>query len=265
MTDMKMPKIGFGTWRLEEGEQTVRAVSQALKAGYRLIDTARLYGNEKSVGRAVNSGIVPREEVFVTTKLWPNDFGYDHTLAAFEESLQKLLMDYVDLYLIHWPGDNERVRHESWRAMVEINGLGTAKSIGVSNFDVEQLERLIDVSGVKPSVNQIEFHPFIYRDQAPILDFCKQHGIIVEAYSPLARASQLSNKTITDIARAHHKTPAQVLLGWAMAHGTVPIPKSSDPGRIKENFDVFDFELKQAEIKALNSLSTGKSVIAGRS
>lgn len=259
----KMPAIGFGTWKLSAGRETSTAVEAALKSGYRLIDTAKLYDNEASVGQAVRGSSLAREEIFVTTKLWQTDFGYDNTMTAFDESLEQLGLEYVDLYLIHWPGDDEVARHESWRALVEINGLGTAKSVGVSNFNVEQLERLIAQSRQPPAVNQIEFHPFIYDKQAPIVQYCQEKGIVVEAYSPLARASQLGNPVLTEVAKRHSKQPAQVLLRWAIQHGTVPIPKSAQPDRIKQNLDVFDFEISKAEMAQIDGLASSRSVIVG--
>jgi diketogulonate reductase-like aldo/keto reductase len=259
--DLEIPAIGFGTWKLSAGREAEQSVAAALKAGYKLIDTAKIYGNEKSVGRAINDSELPRDEIFVTTKLWTSDFGYESALVGFNQSLDELQLDYVDLYLIHWPGNDERARHESWRALIEINGLGSAKSIGVSNFSSSQLKSLIDDSGVTPAVNQIEFHPLIYEQQADTLAYCKQQGIVVEAYSPLARAGALEHKAVVPIAKAHKKSPAQVLLRWAIQHVTVPIPKSSNSERIKDNLDVFDFELSATDMEKLDSISTGESVI----
>jgi diketogulonate reductase-like aldo/keto reductase len=270
MQDLKLndgniiPPIGFGTWRLAEGNETVEAVSQAIKTGYRLIDTAKLYANEKSVGQAARDCGVAREQLFITTKLWPDDFGYDNTMVAFDASLERLGLDYVDLYLIHSPRDDESARHDSWRALIEIKGLGTAKSIGVSNFNSQQLEKLIAAHGEAPAVNQIEFHPYMYQRQLDTLKFCQQNNILIEAYSPLARAQDLDSPVITKIAGQHGKLPAQVLLRWAIQHGTVPIPKSANEGRIKENFDVFDFELSADEMTNINGLSNDHSVISGR-
>lgn len=177
-------------------------------------------------------------------------------MVALDESLERLGLDYVDLYLIHWPGDAVTARHESWRALTEINGLGTAKIIGVSNFDERQLRELIEASGVTPAVNQIEFHPFLYQKQQSTVEFCAAQRIVVEAYSPLAQASALRDKTAVAIAEKLHKTPAQVLLRWAIQHGTVPIPKSGQPSRIKQNLAVFDFELGEAEMARLNQLGS---------
>jgi diketogulonate reductase-like aldo/keto reductase len=250
-----MPVFGFGTWHLVEGTETIEAVKEALDAGYRLIDTAKVYGNEYSVGRAIRQSHVPREQIFVTTKLWPSDFGYDNTLRAFDDSLDRLGLEYIDLYLIHWPRDDSYKRQESWRALIEIYKQKLAKSIGVSNYRVEHLVEAMK-SDVPPAVNQIEFHPYIYEEQLPILDFCKKKGIVVEAYSPLARGHGLDSITLRDVQERTGRTPAQILLRWAIQHGTVPIPKSAHPERIRENFEVFDFELSSEDMKRLDDLSS---------
>jgi len=252
---MEIPKIGFGTWKLAEGKEARTAVAAAIDAGYRLIDTAKLYGNETSVGEAIHDSGVPREELFVTTKLWRSDFGFDNTMVAFDESLDRLGLEYVDLYLIHWPGDDVHIRHESWRALIEIHGLGTAKNIGVSNFDVEQLKLLIDEFGVMPYANQIEFHPFVYENQVPILDYCREQGIVVEAYSPLAHSRDLENKLLTEIAKKHGKSPAQVMLRWCIEQGLIVLPKSVTPSRIAENIDIFDFALDEEDKQRLTGLN----------
>ncbi len=253
---VKMPSFGFGTWNLAEGEEVINSVSEALNAGYRLIDTARIYSNERGVGQAVRKSIVPREEIFVTTKLWPGDFGFDSALQAFDESLNRLRLEYIDLYLVHWPGHDANRRQESWRALTEINGKGLTKSIGVSNYMVEHLEELLETSNVVPAVNQIEFHPYIYNEQRPVLEFCQQHKIVIEAYSPLTQGRGLDSITVRDIAERMDRTPAQVVLRWAIQHGTVPIPKSATPERIRENIEVFDFELSAEDMKTLDELSS---------
>ena len=253
-----IPAFGFGTWNLADGDEVFVAVSEALKAGYRLIDTAKVYGNERGVGEAIRKSAVPREEVFVTTKLWPSDFGYENALAAFEESLDRLGLEYIDLYLIHWQGRDKDRRQESWRALVDIYRQGQAKSIGVSNYMVEHLEEVLATSDTVPAVNQIEFHPFIYSQQVPLIDFCKKHSITVEAYSPLAMGRHMKNETIEAIAKSHDKSVAQIMLRWAVGHDTVPIPKSSHPDRIIENLDVFDFELSKEEMRVMNEIDGGK-------
>lgn len=251
----RMPAIGFGTWQVH-GDTATEAVKTALEAGYRLIDTAKVYGNEVEVGEAVRSSGVPRNHIFVTTKLWTRDFGYESALEAFDESNERLNLGYIDLYLIHWPGTE--LRHDSWRAMVEIYERGDAKAIGVSNYEVKHLQELLERSGLEPAVNQIEFHPFIYHKQAPILAFCKKHNIIVEAYSPLAMGRHMKDRLISAIAKKTSKTNAQIMLRWAIQHGTVPIPKSAHQQRIKGNLDVFDFELSKQEMQALDGLGSGK-------
>lgn len=249
-----MPQIGFGTWQIENGDQARAAVAEALAAGYRLIDTAKIYGNEESVGEAFGASGLPREEVFITTKLWNSDHGYANAHAAFEASLRSLGLDYVDLYLIHWPTDDARGRQESWRGLCEIHKQGWAKSIGVSNFTVEHLQGILDISNVVPAVNQILFHPFTYKEQRDLLEFCRQYGIIVQAYSPLARGRDMDHPTITAIAEKYRKSPAQIMLRWAIQHGTVPIPKSSSPERMRENLDIFNFELSAEDIEAMDNL-----------
>ena len=250
---IKMPGFGFGTWNLT-GEECVEATGEALRVGYRLLDTARIYGNEREVGEAIRKSSVPREDVFLTTKLWPNDFGYENVLRAFDESLERLGLEYIDLYLIHWPRSDKQKRQESWRALQELAKQGLAKSIGVSNYNIEHLEEAM-ASGTTPAVNQIEFHPYIYEEQRPILEFCKKRGIVVEAYSPLSQGHGLNSITVRDISERTGKTPAQVLLRWAIQHGTIPIPKSTHPERIKENFLVFDFELSADDMNMLDDLS----------
>lgn len=245
--------IGFGTWQLAEDEEVEQAVGMALKTGYRLIDTAKIYGNEYGVGAAVRASDIPREEVFVTTKLWNSDHGYDSALEAFKESMRNLNLGYIDLYLIHWPATH--LRHEAWRALAEIYKSGQAKAVGVANYDLEHLEELLKRSSLVPAVDQIPFNPFVYKKQAPILEFCRAHSILVEAYSPLTLGRRIDDPTISLVAEKIGRTNAQVMLRWAIQHGTVPIPKSSHPNRIRENFEVFDFELSDNEMQSLNELS----------
>jgi diketogulonate reductase-like aldo/keto reductase len=253
----KIPAIGFGTWEVTPSD-TVRAVKGALTAGYRLIDTAKIYGNEKEVGEVVRHSDVPREELFVTTKLWNEDQGYTRTRRAFVTSMEKLGLDYLDLYLIHWPATTRRA--DSWRAMAEMNDEGIVRAIGVSNFTVRHLEELKSDSMPIPQVNQVEFHPFIYEQQKELLDYCKQHDILIEAYSPLSRAVKLDNEVINQIATGANKTPSQIILRWCVQHGVVPLPRSTNPDHIKENIAVFDFELSEEDMVALNNLSDGHRV-----
>ncbi|MDB5164031.1 MAG: putative reductase [Candidatus Saccharibacteria bacterium] len=247
-----IPAIGFGTWQILLNGKAKNAVAEALKAGYRLIDTAKIYGNEKGVGQAIRESGIPREEIFLTTKLWNSDQGYDSAIDAFDDSLARLGFSYIDLYLIHWPATERR--HDAWRALQDIYKVGRAKAIGVSNYMVEHLEEVLGESEVVPAVNQIEFHPFVYRRQQPILAFCKAHNIVVEAYSPLARGSHLNHPSITEVAKKVGKSNAQVMLRWAIQHDTIPIPKSTNPDRIRENLAVFDFELAKEDMQRLNNL-----------
>lgn len=247
-----IPQIGFGTWKIPDGEPVITAVRSAIQAGYRLIDTAMIYNNEIGVGEGIRLSGVPREEIFLTTKLWNEDQGYETTLRAFDESLKRLGVNYVDLYLMHWPIPHKR--NETWRAMQEIYTSGRARSIGVSNFLVRHLEELLQHTEVVPAVNQVEFHPFLYDQQSEILLYCKQKGITLEAYSPLAHAHKLEDPIITEVAAKYNKTNAQVLLRWAIQKGGVAIPKSTNEKRMKENISVFDFKLEEGDIKKLDSL-----------
>lgn len=254
-TGADIPAIGFGTWQILLNKKTRRMVSEALDAGYRLIDTAMVYGNEKGVGEAVRTSAVPRADIFVTTKLWNFDQGYEQAIDAFDTSLARLGLEYIDLYLIHWPVPGKRL--ESWRALEDIYKVGRAKAIGVSNYTIRHLEELLRDSSITPAVNQIEFHPYIFDEQKPLLDFCQKQGIVVEAYSPLAHAANMEDPVIKDIAEETGRTYAQVLLRWAFQHNTIPLPKSSNIGRVRQNLDIFDFKLDDAQMKRLNGLSNG--------
>ena len=249
----QLPVLGLGVWQAGTGPRVLRAVSAALETGYRLIDTAKLYGNEAEVGEAVRRGPVPRDQVFVTTKLWNDDHGRLKARRAFDASLHRLGLDYLDLYLIHWPVAGERI--ETWKALVEIAREGRCRSIGVSNFTIEHLEELAQASDVVPAVNQVELHPFLF--QRELIDYCRQHGIQVQAYSPLARANYLEEPALHAVGQAHRRSPAQVMLRWSMQHGLSAIPKSTDPVRIRENASIFDFELSEGEMARLDALSSG--------
>jgi diketogulonate reductase-like aldo/keto reductase len=257
-TQQKVPVIGFGTWEITPDKEAKAAVAAALEAGYRIIDTARIYGNEKGVGEAIRESGLPREDIVVTTKLWNDDQGYDSTLKAFDKSLERLGLDYVDLYLIHWPAT--RKRHESWNAMEKLFKDGSVKAAGVCNYTVEHLEELMSRSSLVPAVNQVEFHPFIYAQQLDLLDFCETEGIMLEAYSPLSRISSEGNKAISDIATRYSKSPQQLVLRWCIAHGTLPLPRSTNPDHIESNFDVFDFKINENDLRTLDSLSDGGRV-----
>jgi diketogulonate reductase-like aldo/keto reductase len=249
--DAVMPGIGFGTWNLT-GREVGKSVSEAFRAGYRLIDTAKIYGNEEEVGKAIKSSRIRREEIFITTKLWPGDF--DMAREAFETSLDKLGLDYIDLYLIHWPRDDVEKRHRVWEILNEIYDEGLAKAIGVSNFKAEQLKQLLRDSELVPAVNQIEFHPFIYQDQIEALRFCQQERIAVEAYSPLAQGYSMDAPEITRVSEKLGKTNAQVMIRWAIQHDTIPIPRSHNPEHIKSNFEVSDYEIPDEDMKVLDSV-----------
>jgi diketogulonate reductase-like aldo/keto reductase len=258
-TGTTMPAIGFGTWQLEAGKIAQSSVEAALEVGYRLIDTAKIYGNEESVGRAIKNSGLKRGDIFVTTKLWQGDLGYDSALKAFDESLQKLGLDYLDLYLIHWPGDDKQKRFESWKALTEIHQKDRAKAVGVSNFTTRHLKQLAEVSKLTPAVNQVEFHPFMYQQQKELLGYCQDNDIVFEAYSPLARG-MLNDNLLTKIGEKYSKTASQVMLRWAIQQGTLPLPRSKNPDHIKENFNVFNFELSTKDMEDINSINqTGRT------
>jgi 2,5-diketo-D-gluconate reductase A len=249
-----MPQLGFGVFQVPD-EETTAAVAGALRAGYRSIDTAAIYGNERGVGRALADSGIARDELFVTTKLWNSEQGYDTTLAAFDASLDKLGLDHVDLYLIHWPTPARDLYLDTWRALEKLYADGRTRAIGVSNFQPAHLERLLGAASVVPAVNQIELHPGL--QQAELREFHARHGIVTEAWSPLAQGAVLKDDAVTEIAAEHGKSPAQVVLRWHLQIGNVVIPKSVTETRIRENFDVFDFELGPQEIDALTALDRG--------
>jgi len=244
-----MPLLGLGTFRAE-GKETVMAVKEALALGYRHIDTAMMYRNEKEVGRAIHESGVDRSEIFLTTKLASHEQGYRETWQAVEASLDNLGLDYLDLYLIHWPV--ESLMHDTWKAMREIAHKGLSRSVGVSNFTIRLLEELKTKSDFIPAVNQVEFHPFLYQQE--LLGYCRNAGIQLEAYSPLTRGRKLDDPRLVELAKKHHKTSAQILLRWNLEHGVVTIPKSVTPSRILENAALFDFALDQEEMAILNGM-----------
>jgi diketogulonate reductase-like aldo/keto reductase len=248
-----IPQVGLGVWQTAAGATTRAAVLASLKVGYRHVDTARIYGNEADVGEAIRDSGVPRAEIFVTTKLWNEDQGYDRALRAFDASLERLGLDYVDLYLLHWPVQGKRL--ESWRALEKLFAEKRARSIGVSNFMVPHLEELLGSAKVVPAVNQIELHPFLQRRDTVAL--CRKAGIVVEAYSPLTRGRRLDDPAVVGIARRIGRSPAQVLLRWGLQHEWVVLPKSTRAERIAENGSIFDFTLDAAAIKALDGLEAG--------
>ncbi len=250
-----MPQLGFGVWQVENDE-AFTTVGQALDAGYRSIDTAAIYGNEEGTGKALAASGIPRDELFVTTKLWNAEQGHDSTLRAFDASLAKLGLEYVDLYLIHWPLPSKDLYVETYRAFEKIYAEGRAKAIGVSNFLPGHLERLMGETSVVPAVNQIELHPQL--SQAESRAFHARHNIVTEAWSPLGQGrGLLENPAIAELAAKHGRTPAQVVLRWHLQLGNVVIPKSVTPSRIAENIDVFGFELDDEDLATLARLDTG--------
>jgi methylglyoxal/glyoxal reductase len=248
---VEIPYLGLGVYQSPPGEITLRAVKYALKIGYRQIDTAELYGNEKDVGRALRESGIRREDVFITTKVWNSHQGYDSTLYACEGSLGRLGLSYVDLYLIHWPVQG--LGDETWRAMIKLLHQGKARAIGVSNYSIRELNELLEKSDIVPAVNQVEFHPFLYQEE--LLRFCKNNNIQLEAYSPLTRGKRLNHPKILELAKKYNKTPAQVLIRWSLQHNVIVIPKSIHEARIKENSQVFDFQLEPKDMKLLDSLN----------
>jgi len=251
----KMPIVGLGVYQTKPGKDTFNSVKWSLQAGYRLVDTAALYGNEADVGRAVKESGIPRSEIFVATKLWDPDHGYDEAVEAFEGSLENLGLDYVDLYLIHSPNTGKLV--ETWDALVAMQRKGKIRSIGVSNFGKKHIEALRKHGRPLPAVNQIELHPLNYRNRASLLDYCKENGILVQAYGSLfaGQTEWLKAPQVTSAVKAHPgKTPAQVLLRWALQMGIQVIPKSVKHKRIEENLKFLDFELSESEMAALSGM-----------
>lgn len=249
-----VPSLGFGVYKISPAD-TEQAVRTALAAGYRHIDTAALYGNEREVGRAVTTSGLPRDELYVVTKLWNADQGYDSTLVAFDKSMDRLGLDTLDLYLIHWPLPARGKFVESFRALAHLRDQGRIRSIGVSNFSPEHLKMLIDGTGIVPVVNQVELHPRF--SQAELREVHARLGIATEAWAPLGRGSLLEHPTVTKVAQRYGKTPAQVLIRWHIQLGNIVIPKSVHPERIVSNSEVFDFELGTAEMTAISSLDDG--------
>ncbi|HLQ71254.1 MAG TPA: aldo/keto reductase [Bacillota bacterium] len=255
---LRMPQLGFGVWKVPDKEVT-DAVLTAIDAGYRSIDTAKVYGNEVGVGKAIQSSKVPREDLFITTKLWNADQGYESTLEAFDESLEKLGLDYVDLYLIHWPTPEYDTYVESYKALEKLYHDGRVKAIGVCNFNINHLERIMEECEVKPVLNQVECHPYLQQTELKV--FCKEHRIYIEAYSPLMNGRDvLADKVITEIAAKYNKTAAQVILRWHLQSESIVIPKSVTPSRMKENVDVFDFELSEFDMNEIAALDKGERI-----
>ena len=254
---VRMPWLGLGVYKVQEGEEVIRSVRTALEIGYRHIDTAAFYENEEGVGQAIRESGIRREEIFVTTKVWNSDQGYESTLKAFHTSLKKLGFDYIDLYLVHWPV-KEKYK-ETYKALEKLYKDGFVRAIGVSNFQIHHLEDIFADCEIKPMVNQVEFHPRL--TQKELLAFCKQHQIQLEAWSPLMRGGELLNEpTLVDIAQKYNKTPAQVILRWDLQHAVVTIPKSVTPQRIAQNANIFDFTLTKEEMDAIDALNENRRI-----
>jgi len=252
---VEMPWIGFGVFQIPPGDQTYRSVTMALEEGYRAVDTASVYQNEEDVGKAIRDSGLSSGEIFLTTKVWNDDQGYESTLKAFDASRKRLGLE-VDLYLVHWPVKGKF--KETYRALEKLYQDGEVRAIGVSNFLVHHLEELLKDAQIKPAVNQVEFHPFLLQPQ--LLEYCKKQNIQLEAWSPLTRGRYLSNPVIQEIARVHGKSPAQVLIRWDLQHEVITLPRSTKKDHIREDISVFDFELTDEEMKRLDSLDSGTRV-----
>ena len=250
---ISMPGFGLGVFKVGDGTPVINAVRSALRHGYRSIDTAAVYGNEEGVGIAVRESGVDRKKLFLTSKLWNADQGYDSTLSAFERSLERLGTDYLDLYLIHWPVAGRFI--DTWRAMTELYRHGRVRAIGVSNFQIHHLRTLLEASDIVPAVNQVELHPLL--NQRELRDFCMLNNIVVEAWSPLMKGN-LDLPLFAKLAKEHQKTPAQIVLRWHIQHGIVVIPKSVHDHRIRENAEVFDFTLTSDQMEAIDALDEGR-------
>jgi len=248
-----MPWLGLGVWKVTKEGEAQRAIRAAVEAGYRSIDTAKIYGNEAAVGEAIRTCGVGREELFVTTKIWNEDQGYDRTLAAFEESRERLGLDVIDLLLIHWPGKDKYI--DTWRAFEKLYNDGRVRAIGVSNFQVHHLRKLAEAATITPMVNQVEFHPLLTQNE--LRAYCAEHGIQLEAWSPLMQGN-LDHPVLKEIGEKYGKSPAQVILRWDLQHGVVTIPKSVTPSRIAENGNIFDFVLSDEEVARIDALNENR-------
>ncbi len=248
---VKMPWVGLGVFKVTDGDEVIQSVKAAIKNGYTSIDTAAIYKNEEGVGQAIKESGVPREELFITSKLWNSEQGYESTLKAFESSMEKLGLDYLDLYLIHWPGKDKY--KETWKAFEKLYKEGRIRAIGVSNFQIHHLEDLIASAEIKPMVNQVEFHPHL--TQKELKAYCEKEGIQLEAWSPLKQGQLLNEPVLQEIAEKYNKSVAQVILRWDIQQGVVTIPKSVKEHRIIENADIFDFELTAEEMDRIDGLN----------
>ena len=249
---VKIPSIGFGTYKSGDDEETAKIIKNALNLGYKMIDTASFYNNEVGIGNGIKESDIDRKDIFIVTKLWNDDHGYDNTIEAFNKSLNNLQVDYIDLYLIHWPN---KLNAETWRAFEHLYETGKVKAIGVCNFKVEHLEELKKTAKIMPMVNQVEIHHFSTKNN--IINYCKDNNIKVVAWSPISRGRVLSNDLMIDLSQKYKKSIVQIVLRWHMQKGVIPIPKSSNENRIKENMDIFDFEISSEDMKAIDSLDEG--------
>ena len=249
---LKIPSIGFGTYKSGSDEETEKIVSYALEVGYRQIDTASFYGNEVGIGNGIKSSNVDREDIFLVTKLWNDDHGYDKTIEAFNKSLENLQVDYIDLYLIHWPN---KLNNETWKAFEYLYESGKVKAIGVCNFKIGHLEELMKNAKIKPMVNQVEMHPANQKKE--LVEYCSKNNIQLIAWSPIMRGKIFENEFMITLSEKYKKSIAQIVLRWHMQRGIIPIPKSSNEGRIKENLDIFDFEISQEDMMKIDLLDEG--------
>lgn len=250
---LEMPQLGLGVWKSGNGEEVIKAIHWALDAGYRHVDTAMIYKNEEAVGKALASASVPREDIWLTTKIWNDDIRKGRTAAALDESLERLGVDYVDLILLHWPVDGYK---QAWKDLEAAHAAGKVKSIGLSNFMEEHLQDILSVGNIPPAVNQIEYHPYLV--QADAISCCDEHNIALTAWSPLMQGKFLEEDLFKEIAAKYDKTPAQVVLRWAIQNDVTIIPKSTNKGRIEENGDVFDFELDEEDMVSIDELERGE-------
>ncbi|WP_078553465.1 aldo/keto reductase [Bacillus alkalicellulosilyticus] len=256
---LSMPQLGFGVFKVEDGQVAVDAVKKAIEVGYRSIDTAAIYQNEKGVGQGIRESGVAREDLFITTKVWNSNQGYEQTLQAFDESLEKLGLEYIDLYLVHWPMPKDDTYIDTYKALEKLYEDGKVKAIGVCNFKIAHLERLLQECKIPPVLNQVELHP--YYAQVELREFCAKHNIFVEAWAPLMQGGDvLTNEQITSLAQKYKKTPAQIIIRWHLQNNIIVIPKSSNPTRIEENIGVFDFELTTEDMAQIDALNKNERI-----
>ncbi|MDT0900018.1 aldo/keto reductase [Staphylococcus pseudintermedius] len=258
----QMPQVGLGVFRVENNDTAKEAVKHAIKSGYRSIDTAMIYQNEENVGEGIREALaetdLTREDLFITSKLWLSDYGRENVVAAYQASLERLGLDYLDLYLVHWPGLDEDVMIDTWRGMEELYHDQKVKNIGVSNFNVEHLDKLLATSRIKPVINQVEFHPYLTQKRLRV--YLEAQNIHMESWSPLMNAQILEDDTVKQVAAEVGKSPAQVIIRWNLQHGVVTIPKSITPSRIEENLNVFDFELSLGQMEVLDGLNEDRRI-----